>query len=105
MEDDDDSKPSKYSRSTIKLAGYVAVANKQLGGTDLKIFVDLDISAYVPAWLLQMLAQYGLPEIMSRIRQATAGSSLSQALPSCSQLDTILGQNQSREKRMRQHFA
>ena len=89
------------------MAGYVAIANKQLGGTDLKIFVDLDIATYVPAWVLQMLAQYGLPEIMVRIRQATAGSSLTHLVTPASthsQLDTLLGQIHSREERMRQHF-
>lgn len=63
--DEDD---SKYTRSTLKLAGYVGVPNLIKGGTDLHLFVDVDVASFVPSWLLQMLAQYGLSEIMTRIR-------------------------------------
>ena len=64
-------KPS-YTRSSLKLAGYVGVPNAH-GGTDVSLFVDVDVYSYIPAWLLQVLAQYGLSEMMSRIQRATTG--------------------------------
>jgi len=58
-----------YSRSTLRLAGYVGEANAA-GGTDLTMYVDLGMAAYIPSWMLQMLANYGLSEMMRRIRHA-----------------------------------
>jgi len=65
----------KYSRSCLRLAGYVGKMNAN-GGTDLKIFVDMELVSYIPAWLLQVLAQYGLSEMMKRIRTATSGTAI-----------------------------
>jgi len=59
----------EYSRSTLRLAGYVGEANAT-GGTDLTMYVDLGVAAYIPSWMLQMLANYGLSEMMRRIRHA-----------------------------------
>ena len=70
-EADDLGEPS-YSRSSLKLAGYVGVPNGN-GGTDVSLFVDVDVYSYIPAWLLQVLAQYGLSEMMSRIQRSTTG--------------------------------
>ncbi len=64
-----------YTRSTLKLAGFVGVQNKQ-GGTDLTMFVDIGVAAYMPAWLLQVLAQYGLSEMMMKIKTFSEGSAL-----------------------------
>lgn len=61
-----------YTRSSLKLAGYVGVRNAQ-GGTDVSLFVEVDAYAYIPSWLLQVLAKYGLSEMMNRIRRATMG--------------------------------
>ena len=63
-EADDNAEPS-YIRSSLKLAGYVGVPNAT-GGTDVSLFVDVDVYAYIPAWLLQVLAQYGLSEMMNK---------------------------------------
>jgi len=35
------------------------------------LFVDVDVYSYIPGWLIQMLAQYGLSEMMNRIREAS----------------------------------
>lgn len=64
-----------YTRSTLKLAGYVGVQNAK-GGTDLTLFVDIGVAAYMPAWLLQVLAQYGLSEMMQKIKNASEGNTL-----------------------------
>lgn len=64
-----------YSRSTLRLAGYVGEANAT-GGTDLTMYVDLGVAAYVPSWMLQMLANYGLSEMMRRIRHAADRAAL-----------------------------
>lgn len=64
-----------YTRSTLKLAGYVGVQNAK-GGTDLTLFVDMGVAAYMPAWLLQVLAQYGLSEMMMKIKNAAEGNAL-----------------------------
>merc|ERR1711871_1092419 len=64
-----------YTRSTLKLAGYVGVQNAK-GGTDLTLFVDIGVAAYMPAWLLQVLAQYGLSEMMMKIKNAAEGHAL-----------------------------
>ena len=86
-----------YSRSTIKLAGYVGVLNAN-GGTDLVLFVDVGIAASVPSWLLQMLASYGLSEMLQRIQKATAGAEIA---PSHFELAKILNQIQTREEKRR----
>jgi hypothetical protein len=56
-----------YSRSCLRLAGYIGRPNIR-GGVDLTLFLDVDAYAYTPAWLLQLLSQFGLCEMMDRIR-------------------------------------
>ena len=63
---------SRYTRSSMRLAGYVGVPNGS-GGTDLQMFVDMDVYSYVPGWLVHILAQYGLAEMMNRIRIVSMG--------------------------------
>ena len=67
---------SKYTRSSMRLAGYVGTPNSS-GGTDLKMFVDIDVYSYVPSWLVHILAQYGLSEMMNRIRLVSIGERVS----------------------------
>eukprot|EP00604_Paraphysomonas_vestita_P003738 CAMPEP_0174823708 /NCGR_PEP_ID=MMETSP1107-20130205/26973_1 /TAXON_ID=36770 /ORGANISM="Paraphysomonas vestita, Strain GFlagA" /LENGTH=180 /DNA_ID=CAMNT_0016047375 /DNA_START=111 /DNA_END=650 /DNA_ORIENTATION=- len=100
---------TKYNRSTLRLAGYSGTPNTSKGGTDLRLFVDVDATRYVPAWLLQILAQYGLSEMMNRIRVAAPSLSNTNSLdhspifqPTSSKLGAILTQIQSREEKMRQ---
>jgi hypothetical protein len=71
-EENDDKSASKFTRSSLRVAGYVGVLNAE-GGTDLRCFVDIDVYDFVPAWLLQVLCQYGLSEMMTRIRRNTSG--------------------------------
>lgn len=40
---------NKYNRSTLRLAGYSGTPNTLKGGTDLRLFVDVDATRYVPA--------------------------------------------------------
>jgi hypothetical protein len=94
---DEDKSETKFIRSRLRLAGYVGVINEQ-GGTDLSLFVDVDIYAYIQAWLLQILAQYGLSEMMTRIRRATAG--LPDLPKEQFELNKILNQIQGREAKM-----
>ena len=94
---DDDKSETKFIRSRLRLAGYVGVINDQ-GGTDLSLFVDVDIYAYIQAWLLQILAQYGLSEMMTRIRRATVG--LPDLPKEKFELNKILTQIQGREAKM-----
>jgi len=64
---------SKYTRSTLRLAGYAGVPSATIpGATDLYLFVDVDVYEYIPAWLLKVLAQHGLSEIMRRIQSICA---------------------------------
>lgn len=103
---------SKYNRSQLRLAGYTCTPNVIMGGTDVRLFVDVVAATYVPAWLLQMLAQYGLSEMMNRIRVAapslansSAGNGVSPIFqPTSSKLDNMLSLIQSREERMRMQF-
>ena len=69
-----------YTRSTLRLAGYIGEANAH-GGTDLTMYVDLGLAAYVPAWLLKILGDYGLSEIMRRISLAADRAADTLALP------------------------
>jgi hypothetical protein len=101
---------SKYNRSTLRLAGYSCVPNRARGGTDLRLFVDVDAARYVPAWLLQLLAQYGLSEMMTRIRVAAPSLTWNGVghspifQPTSSKLDILLTQIQTREEKMRSMF-
>lgn len=109
--EENDSNDTKYNRSTLRLAGYSGTPNSAIGGTDLRLFVDVDATRYVPAWLLQILAQYGLSEMMNRIRIAAPtlaknymGDDRSPIFqPSSSKLGAILTQIQSREEKMRHY--
>jgi hypothetical protein len=105
---------TKYNRSTLRLAGYSGTPNSSIGGTDLRLYVDVDATRYVPAWLLQILAQYGLSEMMNRIRIAapTLATNYSTShsddrspifQPPSSKLGAILTQIQAREEKMRHY--
>jgi hypothetical protein len=68
-EDDGDVPSLQYTRSNLRIAGYVGMPSTTThGATDVFLYVDVDVYDFVPAWLLKTLAQYGLTEIMSRIR-------------------------------------
>ena len=56
-----------FQRSTIRISGYVGLPDGQ-GGTNLTLFVDSDGYEHTPSWLLRLLAQYELCEMMRRIR-------------------------------------
>merc|ERR1719223_1064355 len=94
----------KYTRSCLRLAGYVGAPNSR-GGTDLRIFVDVDMVSYIPSWLLQVLAQYGLTEMMSRIRVAVAPEADTQSVEQCAllsapyQLEKVISKIQQREEK------
>ena len=68
---DDTYEAYQFTRSKLKLAGYVGIPNSR-GGTDVSLFVDVDIYFYTPPFLVRFLAQYGLNEMMTRIRKTTA---------------------------------
>ena len=94
---------SKYSRSSLKMAGYVGVPNEN-GGTDLTLYLDLDLYAYIPAWLMQLLAQNGLSEMMGRLREASVLIKRGQdplPLVSTSKFGNMLSQIQVREEKLR----
>lgn len=94
---------SKYSRSSLKMAGYVGVPNAT-GGTELTLYLDLDLYAYIPAWLMQLLAQNGLSEMMGRLREASVLMHRGQdPLPvaSTSKFGSMLSQIQVREEKLR----
>ena len=63
---------TKYTRSSIRLAGFIGTLNGS-GGTDLEMFVDMDVYSYVPGWLVHTLAQFCLADMMSRIRLMSLG--------------------------------
>ena len=56
-----------FQRSSIRCAGYLGVPDGN-GGTHLTVFVDSDCYEQSPAWLVRLLAQYELCEMMRRIR-------------------------------------
>ena len=56
-----------YHRSTVRCAGFIGVPDGD-GGTLLSVFVDADVCEEVPGWLVRLLAQYELCEMMRRIR-------------------------------------
>lgn len=94
---------SKYSRSTLRMAGYVGQPNGR-GGTELTLYLDLDLYAYIPAWLMQLLAQNGLSEMMGRVRDASILMSRGQdplTLASASKFGSMLSQIQVREEKIR----
>lgn len=108
-EDDEEARPSfrsaksKYSRSCLRMAGYVGQPNDS-GGTELTLYLDLDLYAYIPAWLMQLLAQNGLSEMMTRFRDASSHMMRGLdplAAASGSKLGTMLSQIQVREEKLR----
>ena len=60
-----------FQRSSIRCAGYIGVPDGN-GGTRLTVFVDSDCYEQSPAWLVRLLAQYELCEMMRRIRAIPA---------------------------------
>jgi hypothetical protein len=95
------SKFADFSRSKIRLAGYIGMPSTTIrGGTDLSLFVDIDVYSYTPAWLVQVLAQYGLSEMMGRIRRATMGQNLIDHSGQ-SQLNAVLARIQTWESRLK----
>ena len=61
-----------YSRSSLRLAGYIGTPNG-CGGTDLQLFIDMDVYSHIPGWLVHTLAQICLADMMSRIRLVALG--------------------------------
>lgn len=68
--EDGELQAQRFSRSSLRTAGYIGTRNAQ-GGTDLTVIVDVDVYSYIPVWLTHVLAQYGLTEILTRIQRAT----------------------------------
>jgi hypothetical protein len=58
---------ASYQRSTVRCAGFIGVPDG-VGGTVLTMFVDADVCEEPPAWLMRLLAQYELCEMMRRVR-------------------------------------
>lgn len=94
---------SKYSRSCLRMAGYVGQPDN-MGGTELSLYLDVDVYAYIPGWLMQLLAQNGLSEMMGRLREAAVlinhGQNPAQAALQ-SKFGSMLSQIQQREERLR----
>ena len=67
-EEEADNEEYQFTRSNIRLAGYIGTKSST-GGTDIHLFVDIDLYSFVPSWLVHQLAQYGLGEKMSRIKK------------------------------------
>ena len=67
-EEENENEEYQFTRSQIRLAGYMGTKNSA-GGTDIHLFVDIDLYAFVPSWLVHQLAQYGLGEKMTRIKK------------------------------------
>jgi hypothetical protein len=63
---------TQYTRSQMRLAGYIGILNPETGGTDLTLFLDVDLYSFVPSWAMHVLSQYGLTEMMKRIRSITS---------------------------------
>ena len=63
---------NNYTRSSLRLAGYIGSPNG-CGGTDLQLFVDMDVYQHIPGWLVQTLAQICLADLMTRIRLVALG--------------------------------
>jgi hypothetical protein len=105
-----------YTRSYLRLAGYIGTKNKLKGGTDLRLFINLDIATYIPAWVMQIMSQYGLSEMMNRIRTALSAEKIVEfrhmtqlgnsnasrlhARGAPSKLNTIMAQIQDREEKL-----
>ena len=63
---------ASYTRSNLRLAGYIGTPNG-CGGTDLQLFIDMDVYSHIPGWLIHTLAQIYLTDMMSRIRLVALG--------------------------------
>jgi hypothetical protein len=101
--DSETSGKHKYSRSYVRMAGYVGKANGK-GGTVLSLYLDVDVYAFVPGWLMQLLAQHGLSEMMGRIRDASTALArgVQPHLSGSSNLGNMLHQIQSREQKRKE---
>lgn len=98
--DSETSGKHKYSRSCVRMAGYVGKANSK-GGTVLSLYLDVDVYALVPGWLMQLLAQHGLSEMMGRIREASTALArgVQPQFSGSSTLGNMLHQIHSREQK------
>ena len=56
-----------FQRASITISGFVGLPDGN-GGTNLTLFIDSDGYEHTPSWLLRLLAQYELCEMMNRIR-------------------------------------
>jgi hypothetical protein len=113
--DENEDQPT-YTRSYLRLAGYIGTKNKIKGGTDLRLFINLDIATYIPAWVMQIMSQYGLSEMMNRIRTALSMDKIAEfrhmtqlgnsnasrlhARGAPSKLNTIMAHIQDREEKL-----
>lgn len=105
--DGDENLLDAYTRTNMRLAGYAGVRHPN-GGTNFSLLIDLEVFDQ-PAWLIQMLAQYGLPEMIIRLRQVSRGAAISQAIETqgeskAAELSKMLYNIQSREARMQQYM-
>lgn len=101
-DNNDSSSSQRYTRSSLRTAGYIGTPNAQ-GGTDLTVFVDVDVFAFIPSWLVQVLAQYGLSEMMDRIKSATNDCEPSFSImdsPPSSKIDCLLSELEERDGMM-----
>jgi hypothetical protein len=96
------SRSSKYSRSCLRMAGYVGEPSTS-GGTVLSLYIDVDVYAYIPGWLMQILAQHGLSEMLGRIRDASCliKKGVQPVPASVSKIGNMLSQIHERENKMR----
>ena len=96
------SRSSKYSRSCLRMAGYVGEPSSS-GGTVLSLYIDVDVYAYIPGWLMQILAQHGLSEMLGRIRDASCliNKGVQPVPASVSKIGSMLSQIHERENKMR----
>ena len=65
-----------YQRASVRIAGFVGLPDGN-GGTNLSLFIDSDGYEDTPSWLLRLLAQYELCEMMNRIRAIPSSISMS----------------------------
>lgn len=80
----------------------------------MRLFINLDIATYIPAWVMQIMSQYGLSEMMNRIRSALSAEKIAEfrhmtqlgnvsrlhPRGAPSKLNTIMAQIQEREEKL-----
>ena len=64
-----------FQRASITISGFVGLPDGN-GGTNLTLFIDSDGYEHTPSWLLRLLAQYELCEVMNRIRALPSSLSI-----------------------------